>query len=60
MLAKGLAQILLEHPDYEVRVGVQEYISNSREYSYYYIPLTEELLEIDDKYNVIELGGEIE
>lgn len=60
MLAKELAQILLEHPDYEVRVGVQEYISNSGEYSYYYIPLTEELLEIDDKYNVIELGGEIE
>ena len=58
MKAKDLADILLKHPDYDVRVGIQRYIPRCREYSYEYVYLSNELIDINDEYNEILLGKE--
>jgi hypothetical protein len=60
MKAKDLADILLKHPDYDVRVGIQRYLPRCREYSYEHVYLTNELIDIDDEYGEIWLGKEYE
>jgi len=49
MKAKELAKILLEHPDCDVCVGIQRYISQSREYSYEYTDISDDMIEIDSE-----------
>ena len=58
MKAKELAKILLERPDFDVYVGVQKYISNSREYSYQYVDVPNDMIDIDTIGKAIFIGNE--
>ena len=49
MKAKDLAKILLEHPNFEVCVGIQKYISQCREYGYEYTDISDDMIEIDNE-----------
>jgi len=58
MKAKELAEILLEHPDFDIYVGVQKYISNTREYSYEYVDVPNDMIDIDTIGKAIFIGDE--
>jgi hypothetical protein len=58
MKAKELSEILLEHPDFDIYVGVQKYISNSREYSYEYVDVPNDMIDIDTIGKAIFIGDE--
>ena len=58
MKAKELAEILLEHPDFDIYVGVQKYISNTREYSYEYVDVPNDIIDIDTIGKAIFIGDE--
>lgn len=57
MKAKELVKILLEHQDFDVYVGVQKYISNSREYSYEYVDVPNDIIDIDTIGKAIFIGN---
>lgn len=58
MKAKELSEILLEHPDFDIYVGVQKYISNSREYTYEYADVPNDMIDIDTIDKAIFIGNE--
>ncbi len=54
MTAKELAEKLLEHPDYEVRVGIMQYLFGDSAYGYDNI--TESLIDVNENKKIIYLG----
>ena len=54
MTAKELAEKLLEHPDYMVEVGVEQYLFGDTVIGYDY--LNENMVEVDNANETIYLG----
>ena len=55
MTAKELAEKLLKHPGYTVKVGVEQHLFGDSVYSMEYIE--EKMIEVDDSMSIFYLGG---
>lgn len=54
LTAKELAEKLLEHPDYLVKVGVEQHLFGDPTYGYDYVD--ENKIDVDDSTQIIFLG----
>ena len=54
MLAKELAEILLEHPNYMIKVGCEQHLFGDSVYSME--PIEDRMIDVDESMQTIYLG----